>query len=120
MQGPHVNLIGFYTLREDLPVQLIGSVGLSFFKSRVERSSISMGNPPISGGIRTFSTRKAVLRLMGGLEYKWNCHLGARATIGLVKTGELTFSSHDEDFGSVHKIKPKDSIVYGLGIFWVF
>lgn len=121
IKGPHVDLVGFYSFREDLPVQLIGSVGVSFFKGTVERRGIAMGVPPTSGRIRTLSERKAVLRLMGGLEYKWDCNLGARATIGLVKTGKLVIFSNDGIPGAFKpEIKPKDSTVYGLGMFWVF
>ena len=57
---------------------------------------------------------------MGGLEYKWDCHFGTRATIGLVKTGNLVILANDGLPGFTPKIKLKDSIVYGLGIFWVF
>lgn len=120
IQGPHVDLVGFYSLREDLPVQLIGSVGVSLFKGTIERRSVSLGYPPIPGRIRTFSKRKAILRVMGGLEYKWDSHLGARATISLAKTGKLIIFTNDGLSGPIHKIKPKDSIAYGLGIFWVF
>jgi hypothetical protein len=120
IKGPHVDLVGFYSFREDLPVQLIGSAGVSFFKGTVERKGIAMGTPPEPGRIRTLSKRTPVLRLMGGLEYKWDCHLGARATIGLVKTSKLVITSNDALSGNTPEIKPKDSTVYGLGIFWVF
>ncbi|HRA43191.1 MAG TPA: hypothetical protein PLV31_05875 [Gammaproteobacteria bacterium] len=121
IQGPHVDLVGFYSFREGLPVQLIGSVGVSFFKGTVERRGIAMGVPPTAGRVRTLSQRKAVLRLMGGLEYKWDCNLGARATIGLVKTGKLVIFSNDQIAGSFKPaIKPKESTVYGLGMFWIF
>lgn len=119
-QGPHVDLVGFYSLREDLPIQLIGSVGLSFFKGTFERRCVSMSYPPIPGRVRTFSKRKAVLRIMGGLEYKWDSHFGTRATIGLVKTGKIVILANDGLPGFTSKIKLKDSIVYGVGIFWVF
>ncbi len=120
IKGPHVDLVGFYSFREDLPVQLLGSVGVSFFKGTVERNGVSMGTPPTPGRIRTLSARKPVLRLVGGLEYKWDCHLGARATIGLVKTSKLVIFSKDGFTGTAPEIKPKDSTVYGLGVFWVF
>lgn len=121
IKGPHVDLVGFYSFREDLPVQLLGSVGVSFFKGTAERRGISMGNPPTAGRVRTLSEHKAVLRLMAGLEYKWDCHLGARATVGLVKTGKLVIYSNDGIPGTfTPEIKPKDSTVYGLGIFWIF
>lgn len=120
IKGPHVDLVGFYSFREDVPVQLIGSVGVSFFKGTVQRIGVSMGNPPQPGRIRALSKRKPILRLMGGLEYKWNCHLGARATIGLVKTSKLVIFSNDGLAGAAPEIKPKDSTVYGLGLFWIF
>ncbi|HXH55017.1 MAG TPA: hypothetical protein VNK03_04665 [Gammaproteobacteria bacterium] len=120
IKGSHVDLVGFYSFREDLPVQLIGSVGVSFFKGTVQRKGVAMSTPAIPGRIRTLSARKPVLRLMGGLEYKWNCHLGARATIGLVKTSKLVIFSNDGLTGTAPEIKPKDSTVYGLGVFWLF
>ena len=120
IKGPHLDLIGFYSFREDLPVKLIGSVGLSFFKATSERIGVSMGNPAEPGRIRTLSKRKPILRLMGGLEYKWNAHFGTRASIGLVKTGKLVIFSNDGLAGATPEIKPKDSTVYGLGVFWIF
>lgn len=120
IKGPHLDLVGFYSFGRDIPVQLLGSVGVSFFKGTVERQTLQMGDPPVPGRIRTLSEHKAVLRLMGGLQYMWNCHLGARATLGLVKTGKLVIFSNDGAAGTAPEIKPKDSTVYGLGMFWVF
>ncbi len=120
IKGPHVDLVGFYSFREDLPVQLIGSVGVSFFKGTVQRIGVSMGNPPQAGRVRTLSKRKPIVRLMGGLEYKSDRHLGVRATVGLVKTGKLVIFSNDGLAGVTPEIKPKDSTVYGLGVFWIF
>lgn len=120
IKGPHVDLVGFYSLREDFPVQLIGSVGVSFFKGTVERKTLQMGARAVPGRTRTLSQRKRVLRLMGGLEYKVNCHFGVRATVGLVKTGKLVIFTNDNLSGAFPEIKPKDSTVYGLGLFWVF
>lgn len=120
IKGPHLDLVGFYSFGESVPVQLLGSVGVSFFKGTVERKTLQMGTPPIPGVTRTLSAHKAVLRLIGGLQYMWNCNLGARATIGLVKTGKLVIFSNDGAAGIAPEIKPKDSTVYGLGMFWVF
>lgn len=121
IKGPHVDLVGFYSFGENIPVQLLGSVGMSFFKGTVERKTLQMGNPPTPGSNRTLSEHKAVLRLMGGLQYMWNYNLGARATVGLVKTGKLVIFANDGIPGVfLPEIKPKDSAVYGLGIFWSF
>lgn len=41
-------------------------------------------------GLGILSARKmALCIIMGGLEYKWACHLGARTTIDLVKMNKL-------------------------------
>ncbi len=120
IKGPHLDVVGFYSFGEKIPVQLLGSVGVSFFKGTVERKTLQMGIPPLPGATRTLSAHRAVLRLMGGLQYMWNCNLGARATIGLVKTGKLVIFSNDGVAGIAPEIKPKDSTVYGLGMFWVF
>jgi len=122
VQGPHLDLVGFYSFGENVPVQLLGSVGVSFFKGTVERRTVQFSNPPIASTMnRTLSEHKAVLRLMGGLQYLWGCNLGARATIGLVKTSKLVIFSNDGLPGIfVPEIKPKDSTVYGLGVFWIF
>jgi hypothetical protein len=122
VKGPHVDLVGFYSFGENIPVQLLGSVGASFFKGTVERKTIQFGSNPVIVGTttRTLSEHKAVLRLMGGLQYLWDCNLGARATIGLVKTSKLVIFANDGGAGVVPEIKPKDSTVYGLGFFWVF
>jgi hypothetical protein len=121
IKGPHIDLVGFYSFAANLPVQLLGSVGVSLLKGTYERKTIQMGNPPIQGRNRTLSDHKAVLRLMGGIQYMWDCNLGARATVGLVKTGKMIIYANDGiASAAIPAIKPKDSTVYGLGMFWVF
>lgn len=120
LRGAHADLVGFYSFCENWPTQLFGSVGIGFVRGMFERRSISMNNMPSSTN-RTFGKHRAALRLTGGLQYLWNCHLGMRVSIGYVNTNNLrAFQNDGVPSIPVAIIKPKDSFVYGLGLFWLF
>lgn len=120
LRGSHADLVGFYTFCENWPAQLFGSVGVGFVRGMFERKSISVNNMP-SSMVRSFGKHKAVLRLTGGLQYLWNCNLGTRVSIGYVNTNNIRAFENDGIPSSfITQIKPKDSFVYGLGMYWIF
>ncbi len=120
IKGPHVDLVGFYTIDQRYPLQVLGAIGVSFVKGTVERRTLQAAGVTMSMN-RTLSENRALLRLTAGLEYMFGEHLGARGTIGWVNTGKIVIYAND-NVQSIYvpEIKPKDSTIYGLGILWRF
>ena len=119
IQGPHLDVVGFYTLSERYPLQVMGSVGVSVLKSTFERKTISLPNPNVRKLTRTISKRKAVLRLGIGLQNMFTERFGARLTLNWVNTTRITAKSNDNVTPQAFA-KPKNSTVYGIGILWKF
>jgi hypothetical protein len=122
IKGAHFNLVGFYPLENWNNFKLLGGIGVSSLKGTVERKTIEYSSMKIRPGtVRTMKKHKATLRFMGGLQYEADCGLGFRTTVSLIRTGKLVIKK-DDDHPSVYvpMIKPKDSIVYGVGTFWAF
>jgi len=122
LRGPHADLVGFYRFCDDYPLEVIGSIGVSLLKATFERRVLKLHDMPLkSSVVRTFSRHKVVLRLMGGLQYMLGDNLGARATIGWVNTHKLVIPPSDGlPNPTFAKIKPKNSTIAGLGLFWIF
>jgi opacity protein-like surface antigen len=122
IKGPHIDLVGFYSFGENIPIQLLGSIGVSFFKGTAERRTLQFGNPPQKSMTnRTLSSHKSALRIMGGLKYNHSCNIGFRTTVSFIKTGNMIIYSND---GLSPKfpisIKLRDSFIYSIGIFYEF
>lgn len=121
IQAPHASLVFFYPLSNP-QIKLLGSIGISSIKGTAERQTISFFDGSIPAGtVRTMSKHKEVLRFMGGAQYLTRINIGFRGTVSFVKTRKIIIKKNDEH-PSIHipMIKLKDSIVYGLGAFWVF
>ncbi len=121
IKGPHADLVGFYSFYEDSPLQLMASMGASFFKGTFERRTLQANGIPKST-VRTLSRHKILLRLGGGLQYMLDEHFGLRANIGWVGTGKMVLLVKDGLMPNAPtpELKPKNSTVYGLGGLWVF
>jgi len=120
IKGPHIGLVLFYPIK-DYPIKLLGSIGISSVKGTAEIKGVKIGHPPIPGTVRTLSKHREALRLMGGAQYQTKSGLGFRGTMSFVRTRKIVIKKNDEH-PSIHipMIKLRDSIVYGLGAFWVF
>lgn len=121
IKGPHFNLVGFCPL-ENERIQLIASVGVSALKGTAERHSVSFGYPPVKAStVRTMSKHKTCLRFMTGVQYMTDFGLGIRGTMSLINTRKMVISKDDFHPSVIMPmIKPKDSLVFGLGGFWKF
>lgn len=120
IKGPHVGLVLFYPL-DDYPVKLLGSFGISSVKGTAEIKGVSLGYPPVSGTIRTLSKHKEALRVMGGAQYLTDTGLGFRGSMSFIRTRKIVIKKSDDHPSiQIPMIKLRDSIVYGLGAFWVF
>jgi len=120
IKGPHVGLIFFYPL-QDYPIKLLGSLGISAVKGTAEINGIAIGHPPIPGTVRALSKHKEALRVMGGAQYLTESGLGFRGSMSFIRTRKIVIKKSDAH-PSIHipMIKLRDSIVYGLGAYWVF
>jgi len=105
IKGPHFSLVFAYPL-ENYPVKFLCSIGISSIKGTAERKTISFSPYGIqSGTTRTMSKHKEALR----------------ATISFIKTRKIIIKKDDiHESIYIPTIKLKDSLVYGLGAFWVF
>lgn len=120
IKGPHVDLVGYYTLDEDLPIELIASVGVAHYKATFERRTVQFADPPVQSQMnRTFCSHRTVLRLMGGIRTMFDEHVGMRLTVGWANTRKMRVSTNDGRFAYA-EIRPKDSVIYGIGAFWAF
>lgn len=121
IKGPYASLVFSYPF-ENYPIKFLGSIGVSAIKGTSERKTISFSKYSVqSGTVRTMSKHKEALRLMCGIQYLTTSGLGFRSTISFVKTRKIVIKK-DDMHPSIYIpiIKLKDSIVYGLGAFWVF
>jgi hypothetical protein len=101
-------------------VRLIAGVGLAFLRAEAERSTIlAINNPRFVGATRNFRKEKAILRLVGASEYKVDEHLGFRVSACFMPTHNMIIKSDVNNLAPL-MIKPKDSFVFGLGVFFDF
>lgn len=120
IKGPHVGLIFFYPLK-NYPVKFLGSIGINAVKGTAEIHGVAFGRPPSPGSIRTLSKHKEALRLMVGAQYLAQNGLGFRGSMNFIKTRRIIIKKSDNHPSvQIPMLKLKDSIVYGLGAFWVF
>lgn len=121
IKGPHFSVIGFYPF-EDSPTRLLAGIGISSYKGTVERKTVQFGTPPhLSGTVRTMSKHRISLRCMGGAQYLTDFGLGFRGTLSFIKTRRMVIRKSDDHKSIfIPTIKPKDSLVYGLGCFYSF
>lgn len=127
VSGYHLSFVRNFTPFENENFRILGGIGLAFLKAEAYRHIISVGNPPIPGNIRKFNKHKAVLRFMLASEYKFKNNLGIRGSFFFLNTSRMIIkaSPRINPNPSVNKehtplIKPKDSLVYSLGIFYDF
>lgn len=118
VRGPHVDLVGFYGFEADPAFKLLGSVGVGVFRGYYERNVLQMGPTATPGIVRTLSKNKAITRLIGGMQYMLGEHIGTRLTAGWVNTTRVSAQSNDGM--RTLFFKPRNTVSYGMGMFWVF
>lgn len=127
IKGPHLDLVGYLPISDEYKVQLVGSVGIANLKATIYRQTNTVtrtvNNRQISTPTSTppvrFHGRKTVLRLVGGVQHYIADYVGVRAIVGWEDTKRLQnklFATAPGTTG-VLKVRPKDSVFYGLGLF---
>jgi hypothetical protein len=119
VRGPHIDIVGFHGFAVDPAFKLLGSIGMGVFRGSFERTTLQYGPSAISGTCRTLSKNKAVLRLLGGMQYMFGEHIGARLTVGWTNTTRVAAKSCD-NCPTTLTFKPKNTVSYGAGLLWVF
>lgn len=120
ISGYHLGFVNNWCEPQWERFRVIWGVGFAFLRSDAERDNISIGNPPIKGNARHFKKEKVVFRLMVGSEYRFKNNLGIRASLFFLQTSQMAMKAQPISGRYTPIIKPKDSFVYSLGVFYDF
>ncbi len=118
----HANLVGTLPICELYRLDLIGSIGIARLKTKIVRTLVAVDGIPFPvndpDAVDKFVKRKSILRLGAGLQHMINCNWGLRAMLKWENTNKLKLISqtHPLDLS----VKPKNSFIYSLGVFYNF
>lgn len=121
-KGTFINMIGFHSPWNNIPLELFSSIGVSFKKFDFERQTLQANMMPIKS-IRYASDRTPIFRTSIGAQYMLNKHLGTKLSLGLEKTNKIVIYANDDVCSKyIPCIQPKNSLIYGygLGLFYKF
>lgn len=131
-KGLHANFVGFLPICDLYRLQLIGMVGLARLKTKTTLTWETLNDNSIGPAVPTgqdiniFRAKKTVLRLGAGLQHMINCNWGVRGMVKWEASKKLKMSSTTNPaitFGNplaTLSIKPKNSVIYSLGVFYTF
>jgi hypothetical protein len=106
LRGPYLEAVGFFAPYEESSIKLMGGFGISSIRGTFEHQILQLSGLNKYSGGNKLSQRKSVLRLVGGLQYMFDDHFGARATVRWVNTAKIaTFAN---------------TTSYGFGVVWAF
>lgn len=124
IHGWNLNLVGYLpVLCEDNSLSLIGSVGVAQLKVRahtkIRTTVFEPGETPVFTDANLhFHKSKAVLRLAGGAQYMMTECIGVRGLVTWENTSK--FKMHRLRETARFVAKPKNTFIYGLGVFTQF
>lgn len=120
-QGPHLDLVGYYSPCPESDLKVIGSIGAARIKGTFERRTIQIAGNISMNTVRTLNVQKTVLRLGGGLQYMLDCHWGIRGMVGWENLSNMVANANDGAAGQfIPEVKPKNSVNYSIGILWAY
>lgn len=120
VRGFHLGIVNTFCKDEWENLRLLWGAGFSFLRAEAQRDGVSLGIPPIKGSIRTFKKQKAVLRLLGAAEYKFNNNLGVRGSVCFIQISKMVINAHVVPGSFTPIIRPKDSVICSVGAFFDF
>lgn len=120
IRGCHLGFVNTWCEPQWDTFRVIWGAGFAFLRAEAERNTVAISYPPIKGRVRRFKKDKAVLRLMIGSEYQFKNNLGIRASLFFLQTSNMSIKAQPIAGSYTPIIKPKDSFVYSLGIFYEF
>jgi hypothetical protein len=118
LYGPHINIIALYKPCDDYPLEIFGSIGAAYLTAKFDRNLVEFNNGP-AASLRTFEQDKAIWRLGAGLQYLFVDCIGVRASLGFENTSQMRMITR-EVLANPPQVKLKDSLLWGLGLFYLF
>lgn len=118
--GYHLGLVNFYAHPDWEKLRIVGGVGVSFLRAEAERYTISANNFNFQYNYRTFKKQKSVIRLILAPEYKFQDHLGLRTSFCFINTSKMKIKAIPIENSYTPIIRPKDSLIFSLGLFFDF
>jgi hypothetical protein len=116
--GPNFNIVGIYQLCQEYPIEIFGSVGAAFLTAKFDRNLVEFMGRSVSS-LRTFDREKTVWRVGAGIQYLLAGCLGFRANVGWENTSQISLYTR-EVLANPPQIKLQDSLLFGLGLFYIF
>ena len=121
IRGYHVGFVNTFCEPTWESVRILWGVGVGLLRAEAERKTIQIARPPLKlSSSRRFKKDKAVLRLMLASEYSLNNNIGIRASVMFIQTSKMVIKAYPIEGRYTPVIKPKDSFIYSLGIFYEF
>lgn len=121
IKGFHFDFVGFQNLGKHSPWKIFASIGICELKGTVERTTVAIGHPSISGRTRAFCKRYTALRFGTGIQYTLGNGWAFRGYGSIVRTGRMVIKL-DDDYQRIALpvFKPKDSFIIGIGTLYNF
>lgn len=100
--------------------RILWGAGAGFLRAEASIEGLAFGYPPVKGTTRRFKKEKVVLRLMLASEYKFKNNLGIRGSLFFLQTSRMVMIAEPTASPTTPVIRPMDSFVYSLGVFYEF
>lgn len=136
IQGPHINIVGFFPVWDEHRLELIGSIGCALLKAKLTTNLLNTSGPSIAAvanpvepmaSIDAYSKRKNVLKLGAGMQKMLTDNWGIRAMLKWENTQRIkvngTVNTEIVPDGTLIRpvsIRYKNSMAYSLGTFLTF
>lgn len=115
VMGPHLDIVGVWCVGPEYPLELFGTLGVSFLTVKFDRTGLSV-NGVATNVQRTFEQEKTIMRLTGGMQYAITDWFMVRGSLGWENTSQFKlFSKEPSNTFPPPTIKLKDSLMYGIG-----
>lgn len=121
IRGYHLGFVNTFCEPTWESVRILWGAGVGLLRAEAERKTIELSIPPVSfSSSRHFKKDKTVLRLMLASEYKFKNNLGIRGSLFFLQTSKMVMVAEPTASPTTPVIRPMDSLVYSLGVFYEF
>ncbi|HQZ50076.1 MAG TPA: hypothetical protein PLF17_06115 [Chitinophagaceae bacterium] len=120
VRGFHLGFVNTFREPNWDSFRVLFGAGAGFLRAEASREGLAFGKPPIKGTTRRFKKEKVVLRLMIASEYKFKNKLGIRGSLFFLQTSKMVMVAEPTASPTTPVIRPMDSLVYSLGVFYEF
>lgn len=122
LNGPHINLMLSTDVCYRLPIQFFGGIGLSHTRAVFQRRTMQYDGL-IGSRNRIMIASKTLVRTTFGANYFFNRDFALRASVVFLDTRKLHSFASDgclQHTCCIPEVRPRGSIIYGLGLRWGF